>query len=369
MRTEERAGWSDDHGIFCVQASSSDMDALHFRPRIINRVYISLVLLFGSLAIYEIAANPWNLPHYSILLSKSMGVLAVIPAIVSVPVMRRIVMGKFARDFSHRITDLMGENEDFRLSLRDWIIKTPWFKYVVECPDGKCRAQDVPLYLLSMKVWYIDFESDYSTITFKVVFAAFGTRTAVNTEQIIIDVPDAITRRAHTAVKVMLVFAVLLLPYLAFVFLTEPKPDYDHTSLVEGARYRATLEAYLFPMMLLYSFIVYLGKRLVLRSIAVRLSTLVGASTHDNELRIALRKRLGKSYFIYGAKGVPRPMRRVRLSSQPNADGTYWMMITDASFTRLSFQKYHVGEIKEPNNPDLPSVKYLPGTNPWTDIK
>ena len=155
---------------------------------------------------------------------------------------------------------------------------------------------------------------------------------------------------------------------MGIAFLTAPKrPAY--TNLMDGYNYRGLLAVHVIPLVILYLVAMFLVHRIARCLLAIPLASFVGDLTKDEELKRAVRKRFTKSSFIYGRKGVPEAMRRVRLLSTPNTDGTYWMMTMDSKFTVLTFQKYRTGEIDEPNDPDLPSVKYLPGTNPWVDLK
>lgn len=138
--------------------------------------------------------------------------------------------------------------------------------------------------------------------------------------------------------------------------------------MMKARQERLMLVLSLAPRVMLWVGLVYFLAFLALNLVASPLSKLVRELSHDEELSRRVYSRFLRSIFLRGKQGVPRRMRKVRLSAKPNKDGTYWVMTMDAQFTTLSFKRYRAGEIREPNNPDSPSVKYPPGENPWEDM-
>lgn len=141
----------------------------------------------------------------------------------------------------------------------------------------------------------------------------------------------------------------ILIPYLLAV----GSPGFDSLS---GISQKGILGPYLVIGLVVFTCVFVSIKKILLIPISSAISSLPEIRDTDG-LSPLLKRRLSKTAFFYLSGTVPKSFWRTRVSPVPNCDGTFWMMTTDADFSTLSFEKYRVGDIPEPTDPDA-SVKY-----------
>lgn len=169
-------------------------------------------------------------------------------------------------------------------------------------------------------------------------------------------VPEKLRRKALRGSYVAASSFLLIIPAMTIAFiLATGTSDFDQL----GRGRLIVVGEYILASVVIFLALVYLIKFFLFRAIASSVTSLPELCQNEfSELTPLLHKRLTKTMFFYLSGKVPSSLQRIRVSPLPNRDGSFWMMATDANFSSLTFERYHIGDIPEPNDPDSLAAKY-----------
>lgn len=174
--------------------------------------------------------------------------------------------------------------------------------------------------------------------------------------QIAVELPDKIRRRALHFGYIVTGSFLLIIPALAISFnLATKTPGFEDL----GRGRLLVVGLYMYSAVGLLVAFLYLLNKFFLHLIAISVTSLPEPQEESTKnLSKLVRKRFSKTAFVYLSGSVPSTLQRIRVSSTPNDDGTFWMMETDEKLSRLQFDRYHSGQITEPMDPESWEAKY-----------
>lgn len=149
-----------DSDAFYYTFADADERALNQRAKRLLTSFITVVTVPTLVGFWFSLFGPLGVSGGGTARGILIGIVCIIPTLLSLPLLRRKIIGSYSSGVSTRIISEMGEDDAFSSPLNEVLMRTPWSKYRVALYGGyRDNPEDITTYLTdgrSMKLRFND---------------------------------------------------------------------------------------------------------------------------------------------------------------------------------------------------------------------
>lgn len=139
---------SGDTDVFYYTFADSDEKKLDQRAKILLTLFITVVTVPTLVGVWFSLFGPLAVSGGGTARGVLIGIVCITPALLSLPLLRRKIIGSYSSGVSTRIISEMGEDDAFSSPLNEVLMRTPWSTYRVALYGGyRDKPEDITICL------------------------------------------------------------------------------------------------------------------------------------------------------------------------------------------------------------------------------